>query len=59
MKRIIKNPLSEIVLNNLKYIIKGNNSKLSKILLTEQKRFCAYTEEFIGINDAVRRYYKS
>lgn len=52
MKRIIKNANSVVLRNNLKYI-KGDNSFLSSILLNEQKRFCAYTEEYIGINDAV------
>lgn len=52
MKRIIKNPNSPIITSNLSYK-KSNNSELSKILLNEQKNFCAYTEEYIGINDAV------
>jgi CRISPR/Cas system Type II protein with McrA/HNH and RuvC-like nuclease domain len=52
MKRIIKNPNSQIITNNISYK-KGNNSELSKILLKEQKNFCAYTEEYIGVNDAV------
>jgi hypothetical protein len=52
MRRIIKNSNSEVILNNIKYK-KGNNTKLSAILLKEQKNFCAYTEEYIGINDAV------
>lgn len=52
MKRIIKNPNSEIITSNLSYR-KSNNQKLSSLLLQEQKNFCAYTEEYIGINDAV------
>lgn len=52
MKRIIKNPNSKIVLQNIKYN-KGGNKKLASILLGEQKYFCAYTEEYIGSNDAV------
>lgn len=52
MKRIIKNPNSQIITSDLSYK-KSNNTKLSKILLKEQKNFCAYTEEYIGINDAV------
>jgi len=51
MRRIIKNSNSEVILNNIKYK-KGDNKKLSSILLKEQKNFCAYTEEYIGINDA-------
>ncbi|MDR6966275.1 hypothetical protein J2X31_000268 [Flavobacterium arsenatis] len=52
MKRIIKNPNSEIVLQNIIYK-NGSNNRLRSILLREQKNFCAYTEEYIGINDAV------
>lgn len=52
MKRIIKNSNSVIFQKNIKYK-KGNNKELSLILLKEQKNFCAYTEEFVGINDAV------
>jgi HNH endonuclease len=51
MKRIFKNPDSEVILNNIKYK-KGDNKVLTSILLKEQKNFCAYTEEYIGINDA-------
>lgn len=55
MKRIVKNPNSTIIKKTIIYK-KGNsknNQKLSTILLKEQKNFCAYTEEYIGINDAV------
>ena len=52
MRRIIKNPESQIVTDNIIYK-NGDNKKLAKILLNEQKRFCAYTEEYIGLNDAV------
>lgn len=51
MRRIIKNSNSEVILNNIKYK-KGDNKALASILLKEQKNFCAYTEEYIGINDA-------
>lgn len=51
MKQIFKNPDSEVILNNIKYK-KGDNKKLTSLLLKEQKNFCAYTEEYIGINDA-------
>ena len=51
MRRIIKNSDSVIVKNKIVY--KGNNKELSSILLKEQKNFCAYTEEYIGTNDAV------
>lgn len=52
MKRIIKNPNSKIIEDKIIYK-KGNNKKLASILLQEQKNFCAYTEEYIGNNDAV------
>lgn len=52
MKRVFKNPTSEIVIQKIIYK-KGNNKKLASILLKEQKSFCAYTEEYIGSNDAV------
>lgn len=52
MKRILKKPNSKIKLENLNYKVNGDNSKLAKILLSEQKNFCAYTEEYIGTNDA-------
>ncbi len=52
MKRILKKPNSKIKLENLNYKVNGDNSKLAKILLNEQKNFCAYTEEYIGTNDA-------
>lgn len=51
MKQIFKNPDSEIVKNKIVYK-KSGNKNLSTILLKEQKNFCAYTEEYIGINDA-------
>ena len=52
MKRILKNPDSEIITSSIIYK-KSNNKKLAAILLKEQKKFCAYTEEHIGPNDAV------
>lgn len=53
MKRIIKNNDSEILSKEIKYSNTGDNSELRNILLKEQKNFCAYTEEYIGCNDAV------
>lgn len=50
MKRIIKNPASQIISENLKY--RSGNIRLSDLLLKEQKNFCAYTEEYIAFNDA-------
>ncbi len=52
MRRIIKNPNSEVIAQGLVYK-KSNNSALRKILLFEQKGYCAYTEERIECNDAV------
>ena len=52
MKKIIKKTDSFILQNNLQYIVGGDNKALSKALLNEQKSFCAYTEEYIGINDS-------
>jgi hypothetical protein len=52
MKRIFKNPNSLIISKQIIYNSKKDNSKLSEILQKEQKGFCAYTEEYIGINDA-------
>lgn len=51
MKRIIKSQHSKVLQENLIYK-KGDNSKLTSILLKEQKYFCAYTEEYFGINDS-------
>lgn len=51
MRRIIKSSNSKVILNNLVYK-KGSNKELATILLKEQKNFCAYTEEYIGHNDA-------
>lgn len=52
MKKIIKKTDSFVLQNNLQYIVGGDNKVLSKALLNEQKSFCAYTEEYIGINDS-------
>lgn len=52
MRRVFKNPNSEIVVQKIVYK-KGSNKKLATILLKEQKSFCTYTEEYIGVNDAV------
>ena len=52
MKKITKKADSFVLQNNLRYIVGGDNKSLNKILLHEQKSFCAYTEEYIGINDS-------
>jgi hypothetical protein len=54
MRRIIKDADSEILKKNLKYIRNNrhNNKKIADILSKEQKKFCAYTEEFMSVTDA-------
>lgn len=52
MKRILKSSTSLIISGNLTYKSNGNNSKLGTLLLKEQKGFCAYTEHYIGFDDA-------
>lgn len=52
MKRILKSSSSQIIIQNLSYRVNGNNSKLGNLLLSEQKGFCAYTEQYIGFDDA-------
>ncbi len=54
MKRIVKNPNSEILTLKLTYKKNNsvNNKKIAEILLKEQKCFCAYSQEYFGINDA-------
>lgn len=52
MKRILKSQNSKIILENLIYKSNGDNSKLGEILLKEQKGFFAYTEHYIGFEDA-------
>ena len=52
MKRIFKSSTSEIISQNIQYKTNGNNSKLGELLLKEQKCFCAYTEHYIGYDDA-------
>ena len=52
MKRVLKSPASLIISGNLIYKSNGDNSKLGLLLLKEQKGFCAYTEHYIGFDDA-------
>lgn len=52
MKRVLKSPLSLIISDKIIYKSKGDNSKLGSLLLKEQKGFCAYTEHYIGYDDA-------
>ena len=52
MKRVLKLSTSEIISKNLYYKSNKDNSKLGELLLKEQKYFCAYTEHYIGFDDA-------
>ena len=52
MRRIIKNQDSLIIKEKLIYNSTKDNSRLAKLLLLEQKGFCAYTEHYIGFDDA-------
>jgi hypothetical protein len=54
MKRISKDPESKILKNHLNYVSgnSNNNKKIAKILMLEQKRFCAYTDEYLSRTDA-------
>lgn len=48
MKKVIKNPNSKIITDQLKYKLGSSTiKKISEILLKEQKSFCAYTDEYI------------
>ena len=54
MRRAFKYPNSKILTGHLNYIPGNgnNNKKIADILLTEQKQFCAYTDECITRTDA-------
>lgn len=54
MRRAIKDPNSKIITDKLNYISGNptNNKKIENILFEEQKRFCAYTDEYISRTDA-------
>lgn len=54
MRKVVKNPNSNIVVNNLNYISgnSNNNKNIATILLYEQKNFCSYTDEYISRTDA-------
>lgn len=54
MRQAFKTPDSKIVIDNLKYVSgnRNNNKKVEKILLEEQKKFCAFTDEHISRTDA-------
>jgi hypothetical protein len=52
MKKVLKSPISQIISSKMSYKSNGNNSKIGSLLLKEQKGFCAYTEHYIGFDDA-------
>lgn len=54
MRRAVKYPDSKIIDNNLGYISgkSNNNKKIADILFEEQKKFCAYTDEYVSRTDA-------
>ncbi len=54
MRRVIKDPESRVLKENLTYISGNtyNNGKIANILFDEQKKFCAYTDEYISRTDA-------
>lgn len=53
MRKVIKNPNSKIITDQLKYKSgSSTNKQISEILLQEQKSFCAYTDEYISRTDA-------
>ncbi len=54
MRRAVKHPTSEIITQKLNYIPSNsaNNKRIADILLSEQKMFCAYTDEYISRTDA-------
>lgn len=54
MRKAFKNPDSKIVTEKLNYVSGNstNNKKIAEILFDEQKKFCAYTDEYISRTDA-------
>lgn len=53
MRKAIKYPGSKIITENLKYVSGNstNNKKIAEILSKEQKKFCAYTDEYLSITN--------
>ncbi|MCW3089435.1 MAG: hypothetical protein JWP81_504 [Ferruginibacter sp.] len=54
MRKAFKSEESAILKDRLKYIVNNsrNNLKIATILLSEQKGFCAYTDEYLSRTDA-------
>lgn len=54
MRKVLKNPNSKILADGLMYVSgdSNNNKKIATVLLSEQKKICAYTDEYISRTDA-------
>lgn len=54
MRKAIRYPNSKILTDNLNYISGNsvNNKRIADILFEEQRKFCAYTDEYISRTDA-------
>ncbi len=52
MRRAFKDEKNSAIVQQGLYYKKGNNKPLYELLLAEQKRFCAYTDEYISRPDA-------
>ncbi len=54
MRKAVKNPNSKILADRLMYASgdSNNNKKIATLLFSEQKKFCAYTDEYISRTDA-------
>lgn len=54
MRRAVKYLDSKIIENSLRYISGNsvNNKKIASILFEEQRKFCAYTDEYISRTDS-------
>jgi hypothetical protein len=53
MKFLAKHPASAVAVAGMRYVIGRDNSGLRRLLLREQKGFCAYTEKVFEDLDAV------
>ena len=52
MRYLKKQNNSYVVTQNLTYAVKSNRNNIREILLTEQKRYCAYSERYIKNTDS-------
>ena len=51
MKRVLKLPDSPIIVQQISYLVNGENTMLAAYLQGEQKEYCAYTEKRISATD--------